>query len=84
MAPSHWERTNPLAAAVESLTASTARMTSQLYLFLDDFQGASGASALDDSDMARVNFKTYDQSKLMNALSRRDDPILAAPGGDGL
>lgn len=39
-----------------------------------DDRGVSGASALDDSDVAGVNFKTYDRSKLMNALARRDGP----------
>jgi len=37
-----------------------------------DDRGVSGASALDDTDVAGVNFKTYDRSKLMNALARRD------------
>jgi RNA-binding protein 39 len=49
-----------------------------------DDRGVSGASALDDSDVAGVNFKTYDRAKLMNALSRRDDPIPASPGGENL
>ncbi|KAF2828138.1 splicing factor, CC1-like protein [Ophiobolus disseminans] len=35
-----------------------------------DDRGISGASALDDTDVAGVNFKTYDRSKLMNALAR--------------
>ncbi|KAH3907400.1 hypothetical protein HBI56_157790 [Parastagonospora nodorum] len=43
-----------------------------------DDRGVSGASALDDSDVAGVNFKTYDRSKLMNALARRDGPEAAA------
>ena len=37
-----------------------------------DDRGVSGASALDDTDVAGVNFKTYDRSKLMDALARRD------------
>ena len=37
-----------------------------------DDRGISGASALDDTDVAGVNFKTYDRSKLMDALARRD------------
>lgn len=39
-----------------------------------DDRGVSGASALDDTDVAGVNFKTYDRSKLMDALARRDNP----------
>jgi RNA-binding protein 39 len=39
-----------------------------------DDRGVSGASALDDSDVAGVNFKTYDRSRLMDALARRDVP----------
>jgi RNA-binding protein 39 len=45
-----------------------------------DDRGVSGASALDDTDVAGVNFKTYDRSKLMNALARRDDPEAATQG----
>ncbi|KAH7081067.1 hypothetical protein FB567DRAFT_562556 [Paraphoma chrysanthemicola] len=52
-----------------------------------DDRGVSGASALDDTDVAGVNFKTYDRSKLMNALARRDDaqpaqgaqPVISKP-----
>jgi RNA-binding protein 39 len=39
-----------------------------------DDRGVSGASALDDNDVLGVNYKSYDRSKLMNALARRDDP----------
>jgi RNA-binding protein 39 len=39
-----------------------------------DDRGVGGASALDDSDVAGVNFKTYDRSRLMDALARRDVP----------
>ncbi|KAF1844203.1 splicing factor, CC1-like protein [Cucurbitaria berberidis CBS 394.84] len=39
-----------------------------------DDRGVSGASALDDTDVAGVNFKTYDRSKLMAALAGRDNP----------
>ncbi|KAF1833073.1 splicing factor, CC1-like protein [Decorospora gaudefroyi] len=46
-----------------------------------DDRGVSGASALDDTDVAGVNFKTYDRSKLMNALARRDNPEPAKQGG---
>ncbi|CAA9960889.1 RNA-binding protein [Pyrenophora teres f. maculata] len=38
-----------------------------------DDRGVSGASALDDTDVAGVNYKTYDRSKLMDALARRDN-----------
>lgn len=37
-----------------------------------DDRGVGGASALDDTDVAGVNYKSYDRVKLMNALSRRD------------
>ncbi|CAI9632667.1 unnamed protein product [Alternaria burnsii] len=39
-----------------------------------DDRGVSGASALDDTDVAGVNYKTYDRSRLMDALARRDVP----------
>lgn len=39
----------------------------------DDRSGVSGASALDDTDVAGVNFKAYDRTKLMAALNR-DNP----------
>lgn len=45
-----------------------------------DDRGVSGASALDDTDVAGVNFKTYDRSKLMDALARRDAPEPAKQG----
>lgn len=45
-----------------------------------DDRGVSGASALDDTDVAGVNFKTYDRSKLMDALARRDGPEVAKNG----
>ena len=38
-----------------------------------DDRGVSGASALDDSDIAGVNFNTYSRNKLMNALARNVD-----------
>jgi hypothetical protein len=41
-----------------------------------DDRGVSGGSALDDNDVAGVNYKTFDRSKHMNALARRDDPKL--------
>ncbi|KAH7389806.1 hypothetical protein BKA66DRAFT_510831 [Pyrenochaeta sp. MPI-SDFR-AT-0127] len=45
-----------------------------------DDRGVSGASALDDTDVAGVNFKTYDRSKLMAALAGRDNPEPAKQG----
>jgi RNA-binding protein 39 len=42
-----------------------------------DDRGVSGASALDDNDVLGVNYKSYDRSKLMNALARRDAPEAA-------
>jgi RNA-binding protein 39 len=45
-----------------------------------DDRGVSGASALDDTDVAGVNFKTYDRSKLMDALARRDPAEPAKQG----
>jgi RNA-binding protein 39 len=43
-------------------------------------RGVGGASALDDTDVAGVNFKTYDRSKLMDALARRDTQEPAKQG----
>ncbi|KAF2849172.1 splicing factor, CC1-like protein [Plenodomus tracheiphilus IPT5] len=45
-----------------------------------DDRGVSGASALDDTDVAGVNFKSYDRSKLMEALARRDGTDVAKQG----
>ena len=45
-----------------------------------DLVSFSGASALDDTDVAGVIFKTYDRSKLMDALARRDPTETAKPG----
>ncbi|KAI4608573.1 hypothetical protein J4E83_009009 [Alternaria metachromatica] len=49
-----------------------------------DDRGVSGASALDDSDVAGVNFKTYDRSRLMDALARRDVPGDSRQGGQAM
>ncbi|KAF2641897.1 splicing factor, CC1-like protein [Massarina eburnea CBS 473.64] len=43
-----------------------------------DDRGVSGASALDDSDMAGVNFKQVDRNKLMANLARNQVDIPAA------
>ncbi len=45
-----------------------------------DDRGVSGASALDDTDVAGVNFKSYDRGKLMAALAERDNPEPAKKG----
>jgi RNA-binding protein 39 len=41
----------------------------------DERGGVSGASALDDTDMAGVNFKQVDRNKLMAALARNEVDI---------
>jgi RNA-binding protein 39 len=40
----------------------------------DDRGGVSGASALDDSDVSGINYKSFDRAKLMAALADRDNP----------
>jgi RNA-binding protein 39 len=37
-------------------------------------KGAAGASALDDTDVAGVNFNNYSRDALMRKLARTDDP----------
>jgi len=39
-----------------------------------DDKGASGASALDDTDVAGVNFNNYSRDALMRKLARTDEP----------
>ena len=39
----------------------------------DDQKGAGGASALDDTDVAGVNFNNYSRDSLMRKLARTDD-----------
>lgn len=39
----------------------------------DDQKGAGGASALDDTDVAGVNFSNYSRDALMRKLARTDD-----------
>ena len=39
-----------------------------------DEKGASGASALDDTDVAGVNFSNYSRDALMRKLARTDEP----------
>lgn len=40
----------------------------------DPDKGASGASALDDTDVAGVNFNNYSRDALMRKLARTDEP----------
>lgn len=40
----------------------------------DDQKGAGGASALDDTDVAGVNFSNYSRDALMRKLARTDEP----------
>lgn len=40
----------------------------------DDQKGAGGASALDDTDVAGVNFNNYSRDALMRKLARTDEP----------
>ena len=44
----------------------------------DDQKGAGGASALDDTDVAGVNFSNYSRDALMRKLARTDEPEPAA------
>ena len=46
----------------------------------DNDKGAGGASALDDTDVAGVNFNNYSRDALMRKLARTDEP--AAPVDD--
>ena len=45
-----------------------------------DDKGAGGASALDDTDVAGVNFNNYSRDALMRKLARTDEP--AEPAAD--
>lgn len=47
----------------------------------DDKTGGAGASALDDTDVAGVNFNNYSRDLLMRKLARQDEPAAAAPEG---
>ena len=40
----------------------------------DNEKGAGGASALDDTDVAGVNFNNYSRDALMRKLARTEDP----------
>ena len=46
----------------------------------DNDKGAGGASALDDTDVAGVNFNNYSRDALMRKLARTDQP--AEPNGE--
>jgi RNA-binding protein 23/39 len=46
----------------------------------DNEKGAGGASALDDTDVAGVNFNNYSRDALMRKLARTDEP--AEPAED--
>ncbi|KAI9734187.1 MAG: hypothetical protein M1818_006606 [Claussenomyces sp. TS43310] len=48
----------------------------------DNDKGAGGASALDDTDVAGVNFNNYSRDALMRKLARTDEPAPAANGRD--
>ncbi|KAI9797334.1 MAG: hypothetical protein M1833_005513 [Piccolia ochrophora] len=48
----------------------------------DNDKGAGGASALDDTDVAGVNFNNYSRDALMRKLARTDDTPQEANGGD--
>ena len=45
----------------------------------DNEKGAGGASALDDTDVAGVNFNNYSRDALMRKLARTDEPAADAP-----
>ncbi|OAL56281.1 splicing factor, CC1-like protein [Pyrenochaeta sp. DS3sAY3a] len=45
----------------------------------DDRSGVSGASALDDTDVSGINFRTYDRGRLMTALARDNASKQTAP-----
>ncbi|KAI9763652.1 MAG: hypothetical protein M1840_000366 [Geoglossum simile] len=48
----------------------------------DNDKGAGGASALDDTDVAGVNFNNYSRDALMRKLARTDEPAPEANGND--
>ncbi|KAK5047518.1 hypothetical protein LTR84_006615 [Exophiala bonariae] len=45
----------------------------------DNDKGQGGASALDDTDVAGVNFSNYSRDALMRKLARTDEPVDAGP-----
>ncbi|KAI9818624.1 MAG: hypothetical protein M1832_004397 [Thelocarpon impressellum] len=48
----------------------------------DNDKGAGGASALDDTDVAGVNFNNYSRDALMRKLARTEDSTPETNGGD--
>lgn len=50
----------------------------------DNDKGAGGASALDDTDVAGVNFNNYSRDALMRKLARTDEPAQVSNGPDEL
>ncbi|KAI9721293.1 MAG: hypothetical protein M1812_002455 [Candelaria pacifica] len=48
----------------------------------DNDKGAGGASALDDTDVAGVNFNNYSRDSLMRKLARTDEPAPDTTGAD--
>ena len=48
----------------------------------DNEKGAGGASALDDTDVAGVNFNNYSRDALMRKLARTDEPASDAAAAD--
>lgn len=48
----------------------------------DNEKGGGGASALDDTDVAGVNFNNYSRDALMRKLARTDEPAPEANGAD--
>jgi len=48
----------------------------------DNEKGAGGASALDDTDVAGVNFNNYSRDALMRKLARTDEPTPDANAAD--
>ena len=48
----------------------------------DNEKGGGGASALDDTDVAGVNFNNYSRDALMRKLARTDDPTPETNGTD--
>lgn len=48
----------------------------------DNEKGGGGASALDDTDVAGVNFNNYSRDALMRKLARTDEPATETNGAD--
>ncbi|KAL8833054.1 MAG: hypothetical protein Q9170_004538 [Blastenia crenularia] len=48
----------------------------------DSEKGGGGASALDDTDVAGVNFNNYSRDALMRKLARTDEPAAETNGAD--